>query len=58
MGGSLYKSTKIFDNVIVMLTLWYHQNATAKKVERFRGYLRNTSRKVQLISMSFLGKHL
>ena len=31
MGGNLYKLTKIFEDVIVMLILRRHQYATAKK---------------------------
>ena len=33
MGRNLYKFTKKFDDVIVMLILGCHQNATAEKVE-------------------------
>ena len=61
MGRNLYKLIKIFDVVIVMLILWRHQNATAKKVEGFRGFWLNISKTVQLIFtklMSFLGNHL
>ena len=41
-----YKLTKIFDGIIVMVILWRHQYAAAKKVEGFRGfaeYLKNGS---------------
>ena len=31
MGKNLYKLTKMFDDVIVMLILWRHQNETAQK---------------------------
>ena len=30
MGRSLYKLTNIFDDVIIMLILWRHQNETAE----------------------------
>ena len=47
MGRNLYKLTKIFDDVIVMLILWRHQNATAEKNRRFSKvlaeYLKNCS---------------
>ena len=58
MGRNLYKLTEIFDDVIVMLILSHHQNATATK--GFRGSLLNISKTVQLIFklMSFLGSHL
>ena len=39
MGRNLYKLTKMFDGVVVMLILRRHQNATAEKVEDFRGFL-------------------
>ena len=61
MGRNLYKLTKSFDDAIVMLILWRHQNATAKKVEGFRGFWLNISKTVQLIFsklMSFLDNHL
>ena len=61
MGRNLYKLTKLFDDVIVMLILLCHQNATAKKVEGFQGLLLNISKTVQLIFtklMSFLGIYL
>ena len=35
MGRIRYKLTKKFDDVIVMLILWRHQNATAEKIEGF-----------------------
>ena len=38
MGRNLYKLIKNVDDVIVMLILGRHQNATAKKVEGFRGF--------------------
>ena len=49
MRGNLYKLTKIFNDVIVMLILLRHQNAAAKKLEGFRGFLMNISKTVQLI---------
>ena len=49
MGRNLYKLTKVFNDVIVMLILRRHQNETAKKVEGFRGLLVNISKTVQLI---------
>ena len=61
MGRNLLKLTKSFDDTVVMLILSRHQNATDKNVEGFRGFLLNTSKKVQLIStklMSLLGNHL
>ena len=61
MGRNLYKLTKIFDDIIVMLILIRHQNATGKKVEGFRGFLMNISKTVQLIFsklMPYLGNHL
>ena len=61
MGENLYKLTKGFDDVIIMLILWRHQNATAEKVEGFRGFLLNISKTVQLIFtkiMSFSGNRL
>ena len=60
MGRNLYKLTKIFDDVIVMLILLRHQNATAEKVEGFRVFLLNISKTVQLIFaklVPFLGNH-
>ena len=33
MGRNRYKLTKIFDDVIVMLILLRHQNATPEKIE-------------------------
>ena len=38
MGSNLYKLTKNFDDVIVMLILLRHQNATAEKIVGFRGF--------------------
>ena len=58
MGRKLHKLTKNFDDVIVMLILWSHSNATAEKVESFRGFWLNITKTVQLIFtklMSFLG---
>ena len=49
MGRNLYKLTKMFDDVIVMLILSRHQKATSKKVEGFRGFWLNISKTVQLI---------
>ena len=57
----LYKLAKIFYDVIVILILWRHQNATAEKIEGFRGFWLNISKAVQLIftkRMSFLGNHV
>ena len=39
----------MFEDVIVRLILWRHQNATARKIESFRGFLLNISKTVQLI---------
>ena len=39
MGRNLYKLTTIFDDVIVMLILWRHQNETAGKNNRFSSVL-------------------
>ena len=61
MGRNLYKLTKSFDDAIVMLILWRHQNATAEKIERFRGLRLNISKTVQQIFtklMSLLGNHI
>ena len=61
MGRNLYKLTKSFDDVIVMLILSRHQKVTAEKVESFRGFWLNISKTVQLIFtkfMSFLGNHI
>ena len=49
MGRNIFKLTKIFYDAIVMLILRRHQNATAKKVVGFRGFLLNISKTVQLI---------
>ena len=38
MDRNLYKLTKLFDEVIVILMLGRHQTATAKKVEGFRNF--------------------
>ena len=38
MGRNLYKLIKFFDDVIAMLILWRHQNATADKIECFDGF--------------------
>ena len=57
IGRNLYKLTKLFDDVISCC----HQNATAIKVEGFRGFLLNISKTVKLIFtklMSCLGNHL
>ena len=47
MGRNLYKLTRIFDDVIVMLIIWHHQNVTAEKTEGFWGvlaeYLKNST---------------
>ena len=61
MGKNLYKLTKIFDDVIIMLISSRHQNATAEKMEGFRRFWLNISKTVQLIFnklMSFLGNHI
>ena len=61
MGRNLYKLTKTFDDVIVILILWRHQNATAEKVEGFRGFWLIITKTVELIFtklMSFLGSHI
>ena len=60
MGRNLYKLTKICDDVIVMLILFYHQNATAEKIADFRAFWPNISKTVQLIFtklLSFSGNH-
>ena len=52
---------KKFDDVIVMLILWPHQNVTAEKVEGFRWFRLNISKTVQQIFtklMSLLGNHI
>ena len=54
MGRHLHKLMKFFDEVIVMLILWRHQNATTKKVEGFRGFLLNISKTIQLIFTKLL----
>ena len=44
IGKRSLQSDNIFDDIIVMLILWHHQNVTAKKVEVFEGsaeYLKN-----------------
>ena len=38
MGRNLYKFTKTFDDVIVVLILLRHQNATAEKLDSFLGF--------------------
>ena len=46
MGKNLYKLTKICDDVVVMLILRRHQNATAKNrrfLRVFAEYLKNSS---------------
>ena len=61
MGRNLYKLTKIFDDAIVMLILRRHQNATAEKIERFRGLWLNIAKMVKQIFtklMSLLGHHI
>ena len=49
MGRNLYKLTKIFDDIIIMLILRRTQNATASEVEGSRGFLLNISKMVKLI---------
>ena len=49
MSRNLYKLTKIFDDLIVMLILKRHQNETAEKIESFQGFWLNISKTVQLI---------
>ena len=61
MCRNLYKLSKSFDDVIVILILGRHQNVTAKKVEGSRVFLLNISKTFQLIFtklMSFLGNYL
>ena len=61
MDRNLHKLTKIFDDVVVMLILWRHQNETAEKTANFRGFWLNISRTVQLIFtklVSVLGNHI
>ena len=43
MDRDLYKLTKIFDDGIVMLILWRHQNETAEKIADFLAFWLNTS---------------
>ena len=38
MSRNLYKLTKSFDDFIVMLILWRHQNVTAEKLKVFEGF--------------------
>ena len=47
--GGIFTIEKHFDHVVVMLILWRHKNATAEKVEGFRGFLLDISRTVRLI---------
>ena len=49
MGRGLYKLTKIFDDVIVMLILRRHQNETAKTIADFLAFWLNISKTVELI---------
>ena len=49
MGRNLYNVASIFYDIIVILILWRRKNATAEKVEGFRGGLLNISKRVQLI---------
>ena len=61
MGRDLYKVIKIFDDVIVVLILWRHQNETADKIADFLAFWLNISKTVQLIftkRMSFLGNYI
>ena len=37
---------KIFDDVVLMLILWRHQNATAEKIEGFQKFWLNISKTV------------
>ena len=57
MGRSLYKLTKNFDDVIVMLILWRYQNETAEKNSRFSRvlaeYLKNGSTDFHQTYVSF-----
>ena len=46
MGRNLYKLTKTFDDVIVMLILLPHRIATAEKIDGFRGFWLNISKTV------------
>ena len=61
MGRDLYKLTKIFDDVIVMLILLRHQNETAEKTANFLAFWLNISKTVQLIFtklVSVLGNYI
>ena len=61
MDRDLYKLTKIFDDVIVMLSLWRHQNETAEKIADFLAFWLNIWKTVKLIFtklMSLLGKYI
>ena len=61
MGTNLYKLTKMFDDINIMLILGCHQNKTAEKTADFLGFWLNNSRTVQLIFtklMSVLGNHI
>ena len=49
MGRNLYKLINNFDDVSVMLILWRHQNATAKKDRRFSRVFAEYLQTVQLI---------
>ena len=47
MGRNLHKLRKVFDDVIGMLILLRHQNSTAEKIEDFRRFWLNISKKVR-----------
>ena len=49
MGKHIYNLIKIFDDVIIMLILWRHENETAEKIADFQGFLLNISKTVKLI---------
>ena len=61
MGRNICKLTKIYDDIIVMLILRRHQNATTEEVEGLPRFWLNISKTVQLIFtkfMSILGNHI
>ena len=61
MGRNLFKLTKIFDDIILMLILRRHKNETPEKIEHFRRFWLNVSETVQQIFiklMSVLGNHI
>ena len=61
MGRNLYKLTKMFDDVIVMLILRRDENATTEKIADFPAFWLNISKMAQLIftkPLSFLGNYI